>query len=452
MSESETDGLLEEISSFPVVDSHEHQLLSPNTPDPRFRSQTSSVTDEPISFLVRGYFLDDLFSAGATDEEISTIRDPSVSTSEKWPCFKRLWDLTSHTAYANEVRALIFHVTRKREVNLESIELLKRMLTPIQDLDQHFSSLNIKAVLVDPWWWGFEELGSFLSGKTDLPNALRMVVPLPFFHFHPGENSNQRIKNLAWIRRLSHLANREIASLDGYLEAVLEILRKMKERGAVAIKDQSAYFRSLDYRVESRERAESLFNRCLADDNSSLGWPEAKPLDDFLFHEYIGFAGELGLPVQLHTGLLAGGRNDVSKVNASLLTNVINLHGNVSFDLFHGNWPYMGDALFLAKNYPNANLNLSWVHAMDPRYVVEMLTRAVYAVPHSKIVGFGGDYHYPELVETHLSMARRNICKALSHLVDDGWLSRKEAIEIASDWLYNNPNRLYKLGLEAFRP
>ncbi len=452
MAKSGKDGLLEEISSFPVIDSHEHQLLVPSSPDPRFPSLASSVVDEPISFLVRGYFLDDLFSAGATETEISMLRNPQVTTSEKWPHFKRLWDLTSHTAYANEVRTLIFQITRKREVNLESIDLLRRRLRPIQNLDRHFSSLNIKAVLVDPWWWGFQELDSFLSGKTSIPSSFRMVVPLPFFHFHPGEGSNQRIKNLQWIRRLSLLAQTKVTSLGDYLEAVFGILKRMKEQGAVAIKDQSAYFRSLDYRVESREAAERLFSRCLADESSSLGWPEAKPLDDFLFHEYMGFAAELELPVQVHTGILAGGRNDVTKANASLLTNVINLHEKVTFDLFHGNWPYMGDPLFLCKNYPNANLNLSWVHAMDPPYAVEMLTRAVYAIPHSKLVGFGGDYHYPELVENHLSMARKHVSAALSRLVDDGWLLRKEALEIASDWLYNNPNRLYKLGLETFRP
>ena len=91
---------------------------------------------------------------------------------------------------------------------------------------------------------------------------------------------------------MSLLAQREIVSLGDYLEAVFEILKRMKERGAVAIKDQSAYFRSLDYRVESREGAERLFSRCLADESNSLGWPEAKPLDDYLFHEYMGFASE----------------------------------------------------------------------------------------------------------------------------------------------------------------
>ena len=97
----------------------------------------------------------------------------------------------------------------------------------------------------------------------------------------------------------------------------------MKNRAAVAFKDQSAYVRSLTYTLEARDSAEKLFNKCLDDPNNNLGWPEAKPLDDFLFHEYMRFASRLDLPVQIHTGHLAGQRNRVEKANASLLSNVM---------------------------------------------------------------------------------------------------------------------------------
>ena len=128
---------------------------------------------------------------------------------------------------------------------------------------------------------------------------------------------------------------------------------------------------------------------------------------------------------------------------------MLELHHQVQFDLIHGNWPYMGDILFLTKNYPNVVLNLSWLHIIDPLYAKEMLERAVVSVPHSKVHGFGGDYHdLPEYSAAHLKIAREVIASSLADLVERGWLQEDEALNVAADWLFNNPNRFWKLGLE----
>lgn len=89
------------------------------------------------------------------------------------------------------------------------------------------------------------------------------------------------------------------------------------------------------------------------------------------------FAAELDMPVQLHTGHMAGVRNRVDKANARHLATVLELHRDVRFDLFHGNWPYMGDLLFLVKNYPNAYLNCCWLPLIDPIYAQELLVRSI---------------------------------------------------------------------------
>ncbi|HDO42077.1 MAG TPA: hypothetical protein ENH03_04165 [Candidatus Bathyarchaeota archaeon] len=62
--------------------------------------------------------------------------------------------------------------------------------------------------------------------------------------------------------------------------------------------------------------------------------------------------------------------------------------------------------------------------------------------------GFGGDYSTPGLIPAHLFLARENIACALSNLVLKSWISESEVISIAADWLYNNPNELFKLGLK----
>jgi predicted TIM-barrel fold metal-dependent hydrolase len=158
------------------------------------------------------------------------------------------------------------------------------------------------------------------------------------------------------------------------------------------------------------------------------------------------FARELDLPVQLHTGHMAGIRNRVDKTNAAHVASVLELHRDVRFDLFHGNWPYLGDLLFLGKNYPNVSLDCCWLHIIDPAYAAELLERSVLTLPHTKVHGFGGDYgDVPEYVAGHLQIARENIAGTLTRLVERGWLAEDQALSVARDWLFNNPNRFFKL-------
>jgi predicted TIM-barrel fold metal-dependent hydrolase len=231
--------------------------------------------------------------------------------------------------------------------------------------------------------------------------------------------------------------------------ACREAFGRMQARGAIGMKDQSAYDRTLAYDNAGRAEAEALFNRCMANPRSALGWPEAKPLDDYLFHRFMEMAAELEMPVQIHTGHMAGIRNDIVKTNAIHLTPLLELHHDVRFDLFHGNWPYLGEYLFLGKNYPNVRLDLCWLHIIDPVYARNLLSEGLTALPHSKIHGFGGDYGDNVLhAAAHLRVARDVIAAALAERVTAGWIDEDEAAQVAVDWLFNNPNEYFRLGFE----
>jgi predicted TIM-barrel fold metal-dependent hydrolase len=399
---------------------------------------------EPISFLLRGYFPSDLLSAGLSQRDLQLLQNDEVPTEKKWPIFKHFWLRTEHTAYAREVKYVIQSYGEK-EITLESLKRFNQRVERIagDKYIEFLNSLNIKAVLINIFRTA-KELKCFLKGEIRLPDCFKLLIPLPVFH--------ALARSFQGIQEVTGIIDRTATSLDEFLDIVREIFRRLKERGVIGVKDQSAYQRSIKFSLSTREKAERLFNKCLADPNNSLGWPEAKPLDDFLFHEYMRFARDLNLPVQIHTGHMAGIRNRVNKANASLFTQVLEVHQEVNFDVFHGNWPYMGDMLFLAKNYPNVYMNLCWLHIIDPIYATELLERAVLVVPHKKINGFGGDYWAPELIPAHLSLAQDNIARALSNLVSRSWISENEAINIAANWLFNNPNELFKLGFKPHIP
>jgi len=436
------DRLLAHIDDLPVIDCHEHMA----GPEHLVRYT------EPIAFLIAGYYANDLISAGLPEQQLTFLRDDAVATSDKWPLFQLFWERSQHTAYARVTKLVMRDVYGERAMSLDALNRIGERLVERDPAyyRQMMRDANIRCVITDALGWPPGDFGDFLRGDQVFETGWRPVVPLPLFHVL--QHHEHTARDWRGIQQVSEWADRPITSLNEFTEAVFEILRIAKERGALALKDQCAYNRTLAYDVVAKSDAEPIFNRLLNDANAVLGWPDAKPLDDFLFHQYMRFARELDFPVQIHTGHMAGSFNRVDKANVRLFVPVLELHRDVKFDLFHGNWPYMGDLLFVAKNYPNVALNLTWLYIIDPLYAQQLLERVVVTVPHSKIHAFGGDYtDTPERAVAHLKLAKHVIATALTTLVDKGWLNEEQSQSIARQWFFDNPIRFFALDTAQYQ-
>ncbi len=251
------------------------------------------------------------------------------------------------------------------------------------------------------------------------------------------------------VQNIAFSVDKTVTSLDEYLDVCKEIFGGYKQFGAVAFKDQSAYTRSIEYGNPSRAQAEEVFNWFMNDPRRSASYPDGvKDLDDYLFHEFMRMARDMDLPVQIHTGQMAGIRNDIVKTNAVGLRSVIELHPDVRFDIFHANWPYSGELLFMAKNYPNVTIDFCWANIIDPIYCQNMFKQALSSVPHGKIHGYGSDFSgQADRAWGHALIARDNIAIALSDMVEIEYLSLDEAKQVGYDWLFGNANKFFRLNL-----
>ena len=323
---------------------------------------------------------------------------------------------------------------------LDTIEDLKDFEVKFKTRDasiyeKTMDRLGIKAKVVNIWE---NEWDDYVDGKKQASKYTRFAFPLPSYH---------NMHSLDGIpAALSKSLGRPIISLDDYVESFEIYFKRCVDFGIVCLKDQSAYERTLAYENPTKAEAEKVFNDIVFNPRGTYGDDFVRPLDDWLFHYALNMAARYGLPVQLHTGHMAGIRNDITKANAVRLAPTIELHRNVNFALFHGNWPYMDEYLFLGKNYPNVWLDLCWVQSIDPVYCVELMKRAVMTVPHNKVFAFGGDTGAVEWVAGYLTLARDNVACALAELTDSGWLTLDEAKQISVDWFFNKPNEFYKLG------
>ena len=60
----------------------------------------------------------------------------------------------------------------------------------------------------------------------------------------------------------------------------------------------------------------------------------------------------------------------------------------------------------------------------------DYLKKHIVTAPVNKLLPFGGDYIPVEPVLGHAIMARRGIAQALSELVEEGWLTLNDALDL----------------------
>jgi len=407
------------LDSIPVIETHEHFTKYKENKD-------------AVGFVLDNYYWTDFVSAGGEEAP-----PDGLDARQKFEWFIRTYKRSDKTT---NIRCVLEGLRQCWGVeNLDSFEDFQALEKKLAErdasvYDRMMEKMGIRAKIVDVF-----DLAPFVEGsETGYSKYCRFALPIPIYH-------NLHSKQDLLI--LQNYLDRTITCLDDYLESLDNFFVKSIEFGVVCLKDQSAYRRSIAYGNPTRAEAESAFNEIIFKPRDIFGDDRVRVLDDWIFHYALRKAAKYGLPVQLHTGYMAGIRNDIVKTNAGHLIPTIELHRDVQFALFHGNWPYMDEYLYIGKNYPNAYLDLCWVTSTDPVYSVELMKRAVMTVPHSKVFAFGGDTAMIEWVAGYLTLTKDVVASALAELADSGWLDVEEAKRVAIDWFFNNPNEFYKLGL-----
>ncbi len=93
------------------------------------------------------------------------------------------------------------------------------------------------------------------------------------------------------------------ATLDEYLQQVVRpTLQRQKAGGAMAVKFETAYLRTLDFAPATEAEARAVYSEYFR--GSPPESARYKVLQDFLFHYIAAEAGRLGMVVHIHTGAI----------------------------------------------------------------------------------------------------------------------------------------------------
>ena len=244
-------------------------------------------------------------------------------------------------------------------------------------------------------------------------------------------------------------------TLEGYLARVVTpTLERHRRDGAVAVKFEAAYLRSLDFADVPLRRAAFVYAR-----HSRPGAPpppadEYKELQDFLFRHIAREAGRLGLVVHVHTLTGAGGYFSLRTAHPLLLEQVFNdpTLRKTNFVLVHGGWPHTKEVAHLLMK-PNVYADFSaQTFLLYPRQLSSVLRDWLEMFPEKVLFGtdsepFAPAWSWEETGWLTTKTAREALALALTGMLADGEITRERASELARMVMRENAARLY--GLEA---
>lgn len=240
-------------------------------------------------------------------------------------------------------------------------------------------------------------------------------------------------------------------SLAGYLSKVVDpALAGAKSVGAVALKFTIAYMRTLDVGNPSEVEASRVYARFV-----KRGVPPAadyKALQDFIFRHVALKAGEISLPLHIHTGAGASGFFNQSGANPFLLEGVLNDPAlrKTKFVLIHGGSPFAQQTRMLLYK-PNVYADFSaQTFLLSTRELSVVLRSWLEFVPEKVMFGTDAfeitpEIGWPELAWLSNRSAREALALALTGMMSDGQITREQALDLARLALRDNARKLYAL-------
>jgi predicted TIM-barrel fold metal-dependent hydrolase len=240
------------------------------------------------------------------------------------------------------------------------------------------------------------------------------------------------------------------ASLDAYLsQVVTPTLERQRRTGAVAVKFEAAYLRSLNFTRGDRAAAAQTYARRVAGGVPSAA--EYTALQDVVFHHIAAEAGRLGLPVHIHTGYGCGGYFELAGANPLLLEPVLDdatLRGTM-FVLLHGGAGPFSQSIAALLMKPNVFTDFSEQTWLLPTRELSNNIRYWLEWYPEKVL-FGTDLSpgtaqidWEEIGWVTTTSGREALATALTGMMDDGEITRERALEIARMVLRGNAMGLY---------
>ncbi|MHA2057324.1 MAG: amidohydrolase family protein [Candidatus Thorarchaeota archaeon] len=433
---SEYQDIKQFVDGIRIIDTHEHL--------PEESERIEQKVDLLATFFPH-YASSDLRSAGMSEEDLVTIRNPEISLDERWLIVEPWWEKIRNTAYARCLEIVARDLYEVDGINTETY----------QELSEKIKQRNKKGLYE---WVLKKSSGIDISINNTLDSNVDLVDDIDRTFFRPVRQFNDflHVRDRDALEQLGKQVGGSIHSFREMVSALESEFIRLQGK-IVGVKISLAYTRPIYFEKVSFSEADKAFNEIFKGNRFKVfETPEIlkvvpeeidssthQVIQDYLVHKIIREAMRRKLPIQIHTGLHEGNENILSNSNPELLTNLFMEYNEAQFDIFHGGWPYSDELGALAKNFPNVYIDMCWMHIISPTRSQTALSQWLDEVPANKILGFGGDYLFVEGVYGHSVIARENVVKVLVSKVNDGVYSLDQAKKYAQWILRENALQLF---------
>ena len=413
--------LADEVERTRMIDAHEHldeeavRLRQPNN----------------LTRFFMYYSFADLVSAGLPDKAQGRFFAEDITGEEQWRLIRDYWPLARNTGFCRAIT-----ISTKELYGIDDLDdgTIKPLLAAVAKRNRPgvLSWMIREKSGIETCLVGAEDPGDF-SRRTAHPGLF--IFDIAGTAFEVGKGDFSRFEKTSGIR---------VRTLLDWKKLVEWALGRWGKQ-ASGIKFLHGYWRVLRHEDVPESVAAPLFEKCVAR-KKGLAPKERTALDDFVVHYLVKRAADLGLPVRFHTGYL-GGNNyaDLSYSRVRDLANLFRAYPKVRIDIYHLSYPEWMDVVTLAKHFSNVYANMCWAWIIDPVASLEFARSAIRALPSNKVLGFGGDFGYADVVYGHSRIARDGIAQVMSEAVREGWLTRVDAKAMVRRWLHDNAMELFRL-------
>lgn len=235
---------------------------------------------------------------------------------------------------------------------------------------------------------------------------------------------------------------------------VTPLLEMQRNNGAVAIKFEAAYLRSLHFAPAKESAATQVYARYVKG-----GIPtdaDYKVLQDYLFRYIAREAGRLGMAVHLHTGGGCGGYFEMEGSDPLLLDSVFNdpTLRKTNFVMLHGGAGGFEQVVPYLLMKPNVYADFSEQTWMTSPHHIAASIRFMLEFYPNKVL-FGTDL-YPLTPQVNWeetgyqteTAGRTALAIALTGMMQDGEITREQASDFARKVMRDNAIRLYGLSAQ----
>lgn len=242
-------------------------------------------------------------------------------------------------------------------------------------------------------------------------------------------------------------------TLNEYTRTVVKpTLERWKRDGAIALKFSLAYQRPLFFADVPEGEAQAIYERRVRTGKPTAS--EYRAVQDYLFRSIAREAGQVGLVVFTHTGVGQDDYFNISGSNPALLEPVFNDPSmrQTQFVILHGGWPYDKEAGVMLKK-PNVYADFSAQPFLRSTRALSTTLRAWLEWAPEKVM-FGTDAYsepgaplanWEEKVWVTTRVAREALAIALTGMIEDGEVTREQALLLARMVLRENAIRLFGL-------